>query len=459
MIVVTGRLSGTNNRERFCYVPIVVRDSVNQCADVLVQIPTNTMQAYNCWPGLQGRMRIQPGSSTSPPPYVAANYLRTSGAMETSLYLRPSMDLNLGLPAQVDADNVRIAPPQDFRQGAVAVRFDRPFDPLRACAFFQWAFNVVQFLEGNGYEVSYIASIDVHLADNSLILNRAKCFLSIGHDEYWSWEMRRNLQAAHETGMHIAFLGGNSMFWQVRLEAGVPGGQLTRLVCYKSIDPNDGLSQWQGSVLNDPIVTPRTTAMWRSVRVMAPEDALVGIGWILSKITGVESYLPRFSSQEHWIMHGTLSTSKFKLTILRNLMGYEPDEEIQIPDSDRKNYSDGLRGKHLPKQPPGGQSWPYLVERVPIANGTSTVRATMSMTAILAAPNGLSRNGASMTFAWGLGSMYFCWGLSGFRGQWQAESLALVNGQRRTFESSDAKQMMRNFIDVALTGRTCAPTF
>src|ERR1043166_2002343 len=64
-------------------------------------------------------------------------------------------------------------------------------------------------MEQHGYDVTYISNRDTYSDPNGLL--RAKGFLSVGHDEYWSIEMFNNVQAAIETGVSAAFLSGNAV--------------------------------------------------------------------------------------------------------------------------------------------------------------------------------------------------------------------------------------------------------
>lgn len=102
--------------------------------------------------------------------------------------------------------------------GDVQVSFNRPYG--RYCQIFDaplsqgsgefllWEFPVSYWLEAQGYDVTYISNLDTHTDPAGL--RRARGFLSIGHDEYWSIEMYRNVKAAIDAGVHVAFLSGNT---------------------------------------------------------------------------------------------------------------------------------------------------------------------------------------------------------------------------------------------------------
>lgn len=107
--------------------------------------------------------------------------------------------------------------------GKVEVGFNRPYgkycqimdQPLSIGSgdFFILEFPFVFWLEQHGYDVTYLSNTDTH-RDASTIL-RGKGFLSIGHDEYWTIEMFRNVQAAVQAGVSVGFFSGNAVCGRV----------------------------------------------------------------------------------------------------------------------------------------------------------------------------------------------------------------------------------------------------
>lgn len=101
----------------------------------------------------------------------------------------------------------------------VSAGWDRPYGKYRQVVdaplsqgsgeFLLWEFPLAFWMEQHGYDVSYLSNLDTHT--NAQGLQRAKAFLSIGHDEYWSLDMFKNVQAALSAGVHAAFLSGNSV--------------------------------------------------------------------------------------------------------------------------------------------------------------------------------------------------------------------------------------------------------
>ncbi|MBS0183868.1 MAG: hypothetical protein JSS39_15880 [Nitrospira sp.] len=49
-----------------------------------------------------------------------------------------------------------------------------------------WEYNVVRWLERESYDITYSTSVDS--PTNARILDRHKGWLSVGHDEYWTWQ-------------------------------------------------------------------------------------------------------------------------------------------------------------------------------------------------------------------------------------------------------------------------------
>jgi hypothetical protein len=121
-------------------------------------------------------------------------------------------------------------------------------------------------------------------------------FLSVGHDEYWSFEMRAFIEGAIASGVSVGFFGANPMYWQVRFERDtVPTSVNRNMVCYKYIpdcqepdgspcidalgvpkDPGNpiGIDPWSQSPTTYQRL--RLTARWRDLVLGRPEQNVVG---------------------------------------------------------------------------------------------------------------------------------------------------------------------------------------
>ena len=102
------------------------------------------------------------------------------------------------------------------------VSFDRPAVGI----FKQWELPFIVWAEQNGYALDYAANSDLEFCPE--LLENYRLVLSVGHDEYWSAPMRDTLETFITNGGNAAFFSGNSVCWQVRSE---DAGRA--LVCWK----------------------------------------------------------------------------------------------------------------------------------------------------------------------------------------------------------------------------------
>ena len=188
---------------------IVTENQPASTSDILVHIPTNTWQAYNNYGGL----------ST----YASGN-------------------------------------PDGLR--AVKVTFDRPFKPCTQCKYL-WDLPFIRWLEREGRTVEFIASEDLH-NDPNLLFNY-QLFVSIGHDEYWSKEMRDHLDNYLNAGGNYAVFSGNTIYRQIRYE-----------------DNNRTLVAYKKDRLQDPLYgvdNIRVSTEFRASPVNWPQNSTTGLGW------------------------------------------------------------------------------------------------------------------------------------------------------------------------------------
>lgn len=145
-----------------------------------------------------------------------------------------------------------------------AVSFDRPeSDNAGLADFTRYEYNLLSWLERQGYDVTYTTDVDTDLRGQLLLQHRL--FLVAGHDEYWSSGMQASIERARDAGVSLAFFGANDAYWHVRL-ASSPLGADRVVVCYKDA----GL---------DPLSGPNpasTTSLWQNPPLNQPQQALLG---------------------------------------------------------------------------------------------------------------------------------------------------------------------------------------
>ena len=105
--------------------------------------------------------------------------------------------------------------------GGVVMYGDAPdaYDPTsRRQTFTHWEAPFVRWLEASGYRVDYATDWDLQV-DPGLLTPYA-LMLSVGHDEYWSDEMRARIEAFIRQGGNVAFFSGNICGYRIHFVDG-----------------------------------------------------------------------------------------------------------------------------------------------------------------------------------------------------------------------------------------------
>ena len=190
------KLHGKNSGKE-SYITFTVRDS--RKADIVFQQSVMTYQAYNAWPG-------------GAPIGGADSFSLYNFAAMTGLQI-PHVSFSRPYATYPVDDSFYTDPllysKQLGRYGVGAGDFLRNAGPAAM------EYSMVRWLEHEGYDVTYITDVDTD-EDVSRLL-RAKGYLSVGHDEYWSEKMRANVIQARDAGVSLGFFGGNYMYWAVEL--------------------------------------------------------------------------------------------------------------------------------------------------------------------------------------------------------------------------------------------------
>jgi len=188
------------------YVPLVIRDD-KSTSDLLMQSAVTTWQAYNGWGG-------------------------------ASIYT--------GVTGRADA-----------------VSFDRPYTGNGSGEFLGREREFIVFVERLGLDVSYWTDIDLH--QRGELAKNHRGIVIPGHDEYYTVEMRKNLEAARDAGVNIGFFGANNVYRRIRLEPSASGPDRHE-INYRdaSRDPLNG---------KDP---ERVTTSFRESPAPNPESSLTG---------------------------------------------------------------------------------------------------------------------------------------------------------------------------------------
>ncbi len=346
--VYLARLTG-NPSGRQAYIVFVVRDDDRPSA-IVFQSSVTTFAAYNNWGG-------------------------------KSLYAFNSGNA----PAQ------KVSFDRPYATSAYGVRLDGAGDFLR-----RWEYNTLRWLEREGYDVTYLTDVDTHERADTLLMHRV--FLSVGHDEYWSWAMREHVEFARDRGVNLGFLGANACYWKIRFEPNARGDLDRTVVVYKeAADRQDPLAI-DGGPINDRLITGR----WRDRPISRPEERLIGVMYAAYPVNGDMVV----DDAAHWAF---AATGLKNGDVLPGLLGYEVDAM----------FGDGPRGLHRLAHSP------VIFEMNQMLYGDMT---------IYSAPSG------ALVFA--TGSMQWNWGLDGYNAP-QLHPMRVSNA---------AQQVTRNVVNRMLEG-------
>jgi len=141
---------------------------------------------------------------------------------------------------------------------APAVSFNRPYNDSGGLGrFLDWEQAFVDWMTAENRTFEVITEED--LEDAELLASYQELAI-VGHSEYWSLVARHNLEAFSAAGGHVAVFGGNTMWFQVRIDAAT-----RKMTCYKSTaDPLTG-------VQNELV-----TVNWFDYPVWNPENLTLG---------------------------------------------------------------------------------------------------------------------------------------------------------------------------------------
>lgn len=253
---LTAQTSGTQ-----AYIVFVVRDDGRE-SDLLFNSSVNTYQAYNPWGGF-------------------------------SLYTTPR---------------------------AFEVSFNRPYQTWYGSQdFLEFENNMVRFLEREGYDVTYCTDVDTHENGDTLIPAHKGFFLA-GHGEYWTWQMRDNVEGARDKNVNLAFFGSNTSYWQVRYApSSVTGDKDRTIICYKYTALTQDPYALDGDPSNDNLITTQ----FRLPPVNRPEDQMCGAMYNEPLGAGPVNADIVVTDASNWIFQGANVQNG---THLPGLLGSEVDE-------------------------------------------------------------------------------------------------------------------------------------
>lgn len=252
---ISARSTSSESRDASGVAFFVVRSrQPGKDTNILLQLTTNTYNAYNDWGG-------------------------------SSLYV--------GGPHPLQGTRVSFERP--IARGFLTKPNANLSDWHPYAGWHNWERAFVAWAEGAGYKLDFAVNSDLEFHPE--ILANYRLVLSVGHDEYWSAPMRDAVENFIGQGGNVAFFSGNTAYWQVRSEQ---DGKA--LVCYKYDFKRDPVYEADDKRL--------LASLWSHRLVGRPENQMTGVsfnrggyhrfGSVPKGAGGYTVYRP-----DHWMFEGT----------------------------------------------------------------------------------------------------------------------------------------------------------
>ncbi len=262
---------------------------------ILLVLSTNTYNAYNDWGGpnlYEGGTRVSfmrplaPGLVYKEEPAARIADISTAGLKDAlDGYRRWAMERGLSV----------------WSGAAGWWNWER--------RFFGWA-------EKSGFRMDVATNADLEFHPE--VLDGHRLVVSVGHDEYWSWGMRDNLESFIGAGGNVAFFSGNAVCWQIRYE-----------------DDGNAFVAYKYFCTRDPVVDSENahqlTSMWSDRRIGRPENELTGVSFTRGGYVRFGQGVPRGSGgytvwrPEHWALEGTGVRYGDQVGMSDRVVAYEAD--------------------------------------------------------------------------------------------------------------------------------------
>ena len=213
--LVTLKAQGAATGRDIAHAGFVVRPPRGQhrAGRALLVLATNTWNSYNTWGGKSL--------------YTGGKEVSFSRPFGRGMLCRP----------EVDRDDRKARPRRwgedhdvegmEFQRYRTAKNYPAA---IGSTGWFTYERRFTEWAEAAGYELDFAVSSDLETPG---ILDDHDLVLSVGHDEYWSLDMRDTVEHFVAEGGTWASFSGNTMFWQVRLEETGTAVIKDKMVCHK----------------------------------------------------------------------------------------------------------------------------------------------------------------------------------------------------------------------------------
>ncbi|WP_218578953.1 N,N-dimethylformamidase beta subunit family domain-containing protein [Vineibacter terrae] len=271
----------------------------------LLILPTSTWLAYNDWGGANAYDGIDGPDRNQFSPVLSIERPWTRGLV----WLPP------GAPRLCDPQLRRAwdAPRYPTKEWAFTNGFAQYF---ASAGWAQFDRHFAVWAERSGYAFDMITQTDLHYRPE--ILQRYATAVIVGHDEYWTAQMRHAVDAFVEGGGRLARFAGNYL-WQVRLE---DDGR--RQVCYKARAHAEDPVRGTGDA-------KLLTGAWEDPAIGWPGATTMGVNGLQGVYASWGGLVPRSSRgftvyrPGHWAFAGTEASYGDVIGGEAGIFGYEVD--------------------------------------------------------------------------------------------------------------------------------------
>jgi hypothetical protein len=320
---------------------LIIRSQKRLPGTIALVAATSTWTAYNDWGGASHYYGLNAGAPRGRSPFLASN----------RPWARGQIWLPEDAPRSVNAK--RPSGPGPARYEFVEWAFLNGFAKYYALA--GWASYERPFLlwaEANGYTFDVLTQDELHEQGVGL-LSDYSCAVFVGHDEYWSREMRQAVDAFVDGGGKVARFAGN-FCWQIRLEEN-NNRQIAFKYDARALDPvvNSNTAHTMTGAWEDPLVDYPGAATFG---VNAFRGIYAGFGGMARRAArGFNVFRPT-----HWSFEGTGLAYADMFGDEANIFGFEMDglEYTFVDGLPLPTYEDGA--------PPGTEiiamGWATLAE-------------------------------------------------------------------------------------------------
>ncbi|MFO1173354.1 MAG: DUF6605 domain-containing protein [Hyphomicrobiaceae bacterium] len=285
---------------------VVIVRAGTTAAPILQVAATSTWIAYNDWGGSNHYEGITGTARNLFSPYLSTQRPWTRGFAF----------LPIGAPRVPIREPLRqgAAPRYPHMEWAYANGYSKKY---ASAGWASYDRHFCRWAEAQGFEVDLATLHDLHFDPD--ILKRYKLVVFVGHDEYWTGEMRDAVDRYVEGGGRVARFAGNFL-WQVRFE-----DEGRTQVCYKY------RARKEDPYVKDPARRHLTTNAWEAPEVGRPGTETFGLNSLRGVYVGWGGCVPRgpggftIYRPEHWAFEGSDLYYGDVLGGQSKIFGYEVD--------------------------------------------------------------------------------------------------------------------------------------